>query len=266
MSAQKELRFFADRPKLDSGPLLDDPTDRSLVQLRPGNWHRGLDWYQRPFDSTAMVRGESSPIYTSPWFAYCAERIAILIPDVKLIYCVRDPIERTVSLYRFMRAFGMESRPVDEALTPSGYYASVGRLALRLEPYLAEFDGDRILIVELEDLTSRRRQVLRSAFQFLGVDDGFWASDLERSWDPARTGPPRSMLYPLRRIPGARRLRQRMPSWGARWMYRPTRRDAEADPLTEPSPEVRERLAAAFVEDASRLRSLTGRAFRSWSV
>jgi hypothetical protein len=46
------------------------------------------------------VRGESSRNYTCyPQVPGIPERIHLLIPDAKLIYMVRDPIERAISSY-----------------------------------------------------------------------------------------------------------------------------------------------------------------------
>ncbi|MCG8468872.1 MAG: hypothetical protein MJB57_11825 [Gemmatimonadetes bacterium] len=59
------------------------------------NWSRGPEWYVKRFDGRAPVRGETSPNYTAhPTFDGVPERMAASIPDARLIYIVRDPIER----------------------------------------------------------------------------------------------------------------------------------------------------------------------------
>ena len=59
------------------------------------NWPRGLDWYRAQFDATAPVRVEASPNYTAyPQHKGVPERMAEVVPDARLIYIVRDPIER----------------------------------------------------------------------------------------------------------------------------------------------------------------------------
>ena len=78
MSKQKELDFFVD-------------------QL---NWRKGIDWYESQFTGTAKIHGESSPSYAMyPNFLDVPERMHSVVPDAKLIYIVRDPIERIVSHY-----------------------------------------------------------------------------------------------------------------------------------------------------------------------
>ena len=73
MSTPKELNFF----------------------IAERNYPRGLEWYSRHFDATARCRGEASPNYTAyPQHLGVPERIAAVVPDVRLVYIVRDPIER----------------------------------------------------------------------------------------------------------------------------------------------------------------------------
>jgi hypothetical protein len=270
MSRTKELRFFADRPELDSGPPLCDPVERSLVLgIRRGAWRRGIDWYRSQFDPSAPVRGESSPIYTHPWFGYCAERIKTVVPDPKLILCVRDPVDRAISQYRHAHALGNDPRPVDEALLPTGLYALTSRYADRLEPYLARFPEDRILIVESEALESRRQEALREVFRFLEVDDGLWSSEFEKRWNESwrHQGRRWRIIYRLRSLPGWSYIASLPPRRSLWLIERLTAPSAPSPaPLPEPSEAVRERLAAALADDAARLRQLTGRAFASWSV
>ena len=73
MSKPKELNFF----------------------IEERNWPRGIDWYKAQFDADARVRGEASPNYTAfPQHQGVPERMASVVPDAKLIYMVRDPLER----------------------------------------------------------------------------------------------------------------------------------------------------------------------------
>src|SRR5262245_43211435 len=76
MTQQKELNFF-------------------VAEL---NWRRGLGWYEEQFREGTPVRGESSVAYSEyPQRQGVPERMAALVPDVNIVYCVRDPFERMVS-------------------------------------------------------------------------------------------------------------------------------------------------------------------------
>lgn len=176
MAQPKELNFFF-------GPAYGG---RSA-----GTWHRGTGWYATRFDPCAPVRGEASPGYTSPDHPEVAGRMAEVIPGARLVYAVRDPVERAVSQYWHHRRDGTEPRPPEEALLDrASQYVSRGRYLERLEPFLATGAFD-IAVVAQEDLRDRPRETMRRLFAWLGVDDGHWspAMDERRNAAPERPAP-----------------------------------------------------------------------------
>ncbi|MDP9377464.1 MAG: sulfotransferase [Actinomycetota bacterium] len=170
MAAQKEMNFFV-------GPSVAEGNAEQAWHR--GNWHRGVDWYAEHF-ADAPVRGEASPSYTSPSFPEAAARMAAVVPDARLIYLVRDPIDRALSQYEHHRRMGTEQRGLEEALLDAGsQYLQRSAYHARLQPYLDRFPGERIAIVLQEDLLDRRHETLASLYRFAGVDDEFWASELD---------------------------------------------------------------------------------------
>ncbi len=171
MAAPKEMNFFV-------GPSVAPSGDRHIWHL--GNWHRGVHWYAAHF-TDAPVRGEASPSYTSPSFPQAAARMAAIVPGARLIYLVRDPVDRALSQYAHHRRMGTEHRTPAEALLDEGsQYLQRSRYHARVAPYLERFARDQIAIVLQEDLLARRRETLASLYRFAGVDDGFWTSELDR--------------------------------------------------------------------------------------
>src|SRR6266568_8270036 len=78
------------------------------------NWSKGLDWYRGLFDDAgeAVAIGEASQPYTMAHsFPGVPGRIVSLIPDVKIIYVLRHPVERMRSHYLHDRVIGTETRP-----------------------------------------------------------------------------------------------------------------------------------------------------------
>ena len=83
--------------------------------VRP-NFREDLDWYESLFEPARIV-GEASTVYTAhPVFDGVPERIHSLVPTPKLIYLVRDPVERAISHYVEHISQGIESRSAIEAL------------------------------------------------------------------------------------------------------------------------------------------------------
>jgi hypothetical protein len=181
MSSAKELNYFLDpEPVPPPGCSADD---RELLAERSSG-SRGIDWYASRFDAAAAVRGESSVAYSFPWYPGVAERMAHVLSDAKLIYCVRHPIERVASHLDQFRA--RDRRPATEALAaPGNPYVEATRYASALRPFLDRFGRERVLLIRRGDLAHRRRETMGRVFRFLGVDHGFWAAEMERERNPS---------------------------------------------------------------------------------
>lgn len=176
MACGKELNFFF-------GPAADQGENAAST------WHRGLGWYASQFDASAAIRGESSPGYTSPDHPEVAGRMAAVLPGVRLVYVVRDPIERAISQYRHHRADGTEPRTVADALLdPGSQYIARGRYFDRLIPFLRKFGREQILVVSQEDLLNDPGHSLSRLRRFLGVETPVSSASPARRWNVARGG------------------------------------------------------------------------------
>lgn len=163
MSYPKELNFFFGAAP--PGPGTVDP-------WAAGNWWRGIDWYTGHFPADVPVRGESSPGYTSPDHPEAAARLAATLPGARLVYLVRDPIERAASQYRHHRREGAEPRPPTIALLdPDSQYLARSRYHERLVPFLDQVPRDQITVVAMEDLRDEPRPALDRLGAFLGATD-----------------------------------------------------------------------------------------------
>ena len=154
-------------------PEIDIPA-RSRVGYfsRSELYRRGFSWYAAHFKRGRQVRGEVAPSYSKRHVApEVAARIHEALPDCRLVYSVRDPINRALSHYRHRRARGAESRTISAALSPSAGnpYLLTGRYAWQLEPFRQLFPADHILVVVAEELREDRVTVLSRLCTFLGA-------------------------------------------------------------------------------------------------
>ncbi|MDE3085339.1 MAG: sulfotransferase domain-containing protein [Acidobacteriota bacterium] len=65
-------------------------------------WGAGLEWYEGLFAGARedQARGELSTDYTAfPLYTGVPARMKALLPDVRLVYVMRDPIEHLRSAY-----------------------------------------------------------------------------------------------------------------------------------------------------------------------
>lgn len=150
-------------------PALKEPEFFS----RQDRWERGLDWYASLFGDAPeeSVVGEASVSYTDPvGAARSAHRMSEVIPDVRLIYLLRHPIERLRSHYRHQVQRGRESRPFGVAVAqPGNEYVARSLYFTCLEPYLDRFSRDALCVVRLEDLVDEDAPGWRSVLSHLGL-------------------------------------------------------------------------------------------------
>ena len=137
------------------------------------NWVRGWSWYRRQFTGAdgALAVGEASTAYTQyPVHDGVPERIARFLPEVRLVYVVRDPVERIRSHYQHLVLTGVEKCPPEVAVLENPVYLAASRYAMQLNRYFDHFPTDQILVVTSEALKGRRAATVRQVYDFLGVD------------------------------------------------------------------------------------------------
>ncbi|HET7482657.1 MAG TPA: sulfotransferase [Actinomycetota bacterium] len=229
-------------------------------------WHLGRDWYASLFEEGTGKRaiGEASTSYTKfPRFSGQPARMAALIPDVRLIYLVRNPIERVRSHYVHNVAQGEENVPIDRAIFENPDYLDFSRYALQLEQYLNEFGDDQFLVLRSEDLKNDRRASMQRIYDFLDIED--WDDPiLDKEFHGAgERRRPLTIEGRIRSLPGYSFLASRLP--------RSTKKKARrltTKPVDVGSARVSEELAARIMEELSpdleRLSSLTGIDTEAW--
>ena len=164
---------------------------------------RGLAYYSEKYFAQAesfRAIGEKSTDYLEN--PHVAQRIKRCLPDVRLIFVLRNPIERAFSNYLWSCKNGIETLPFEEALErekerelayePKYRYArpfsyiSRGMYARLLMPYLELFDRSQIKILLLDDIVSVPKSVAWEVFDFLGVPVVRTTFDLTQRVNPAR--------------------------------------------------------------------------------
>ncbi len=249
---------------------LDAHPEISMAQEKEVNffshearYRRGPEWYARRFQD-APVRGETSTNYSKyPRYPEVAERAHALVPNARLLYVVRDPIERAASHYHHCVCDHLESRGVDEAFADlrDNHYVRCSLYAMQMHRYLRLFSPDALRVVSLEELRSEPRETLRAVYSFLGVDP-YHPTDTSTVHNPsAAKGRRTTLRLWASKMRGKTRLRQLAPAPVRRAVDRLTLR-----PVPQPvlSQDLRARLWEAFEDDVRELRLLTGRELGPW--
>lgn len=242
-------------------PELAMSSEKEPMCFERPDWVERMAEYKELFEHATAVRGESSTAYSAyPWVPDIPDRVRATIPEVKLIYCVRDPIDRMIAHYAQMVWDHFPVRPWDELMDDLEHPMNIpvwqSRYATQYERWAERFGADRILVVEQRALAARREEQLRRVFDFLDVDPDFvspsWSADHNTARDHVvptrlgeRVGRHRSQL---RRLPFVRSLLEQP-------VRKPTLTDVQ-----------RARVESILRPEADRFRELTGMAFADWSI
>ena len=137
---------------------------------------KGLSWYESLFETekSPKIRGEVSNLYSmQEVYPKSVERIQNYAPDIKIIYCVREPMTRIQSYWLEKRTHGGESVHYDfntavklnrDKLVDSANYWR------QINAYRNVFSDSQIHVIFFEDLIKNPHEVMKKCVFFLGVD------------------------------------------------------------------------------------------------
>lgn len=255
-------RYLTDHPQ-----VFIHPTKELRFFTAEHHWDRGVDWYREQFASVGSAKaiGEATNSYTRyPTYEGVPERIHAVLPNARLIYMIRHPVERMASHYRHRLATGIEWRDPDGAVSEDPRYVSTGLYGSQIDRYLRCFPREQILCLRLEDLKASPADTLARVCRFLDIDaspqpefprlnvtaDRVVVPAVLRSasrWKPAR-GLVKAVARRIRRSP---------------WGERSGRADAAVFAL---SPAKERELEALFAQDLALLSRLLDEPFPRWET
>lgn len=254
MSSVKELDFFVEK----------------------ANWQRGLDWYRKQFNGAhgAVAVGEASTAYSKhPVVPGVPERIASHIPRCRLIYVLRDPVERIRSHYQHRVAVGAERATLEEAVLRDPVYLACSRYSGQIERYLEHFPRQQLLLITSEDLRVDRAATMGRVYRFLGVNPDFLPETLSQEYYRSRS---RAMYTPTvwklrhalkEHVPAAKRAKEFADSTLPRLLARTSTVGAKRpSPTPGLSDDVRHQLIDLLSDDVLRLRRYLPEGSVRWCV
>lgn len=161
---------------LDQHPEITMAEEKEINYFVP-QYHsdKPVEWYTGHFDEHARYRGEASQNYSKRHLVNeVAASMHKLIPDVKLIYIIRNPVKRFLS--HVHEAISQEYRdrnydPNDDEDLEGSNFTLTGRYFYQLEPFLKYFQSDQVKIMLLEDLKDKPLQTMNDTFRWLGLKE-----------------------------------------------------------------------------------------------
>lgn len=146
---------------------------------------KGPEWYAALFAEAAPgdIKGEASTHYTKrPNYPRTLERMQAAVPEVKLVYMIRNPLDRLVSHY----IHGWSEGHFDSALNADHLarhpaLVDYGRYGWQIAPYIEAYGRDAVLLTSLERLKQDETAELQRIAAHLGhAGPVTWRPDLER--------------------------------------------------------------------------------------
>lgn len=153
---------------------------------------RGFKWYLKHFSGVKdeLVIGEVSHDYL--YSLEACERIAENLPDVKLMVCLREPIERAFSSYLHLLKHGAIKCNFEEAIEKEPSLIEHGMYAEYLHRYIEIFGKKRICVAVFDELRQDPNGFAKGLFGYLGVNSHDLPEELLSRTLPAAR--PRSAL------------------------------------------------------------------------
>ena len=178
----------------------------------------GAKWYSSHFPLAGRLlsnrrMGEATPYYLC--HPHAPGRIAALLPQVKLIAVLRNPVERAISHYFHEKKKGREQLPILEAMQreeercggewqrmlkdesycsqthQSFSYKQRGIYIEQLQRYWNFFSKEQILVVESSRLFFEPLAVLKQVFTFLEIDSSLVIQDVSvKNANPSKSAAP----------------------------------------------------------------------------
>lgn len=177
---------------------------------------KGVRRYLRLFSTARADQrcGEASTHYTQLPVHTGAPKAAMAVagPDVRLIYLIRDPVERALSHHRHLCSRGLCSPDLSMGLSSHPEIVEYSRYDVQLEQWLRYYPGAQVAIIRFEKYVADRSRTVNDLLRFLNASpDPEWVPGPARnaSVDQRR---PSAVLDRIARSRGVtRELASRMP-------------------------------------------------------
>ena len=114
--------------------------------------------------------GEVATTYAMrPHFTGVPERAKSILPNVKVVYIVREPVSRIISHHRHDFSSGALTMDIDDAVRQDPRLLDYTRYATQLLPWIDAFGVDSVRVLRFESYINDRAGTMSDLFAFLGA-------------------------------------------------------------------------------------------------
>jgi hypothetical protein len=182
-------------------------------------YERGIEWYYSLFNSASpnQICGEASTDYTKlPLYPKTAERIAHHLPNVKMIYIMRHPVERVYSHYQHLQRGHKIELTFKDYIQQNSVCIDTSYYIKQINYYLNIFPQESFLFLLMEDLIHNPEPTLRNICKFLEIDEQVSLISEEKvtannSKKHFKDTIRRRITYPIRALPFVETFKDTLP-------------------------------------------------------
>lgn len=162
------------------------PNPGKEIHFFDENYEKGIKWYEKFFESVKKEEaiGEKSPSYF--FHPEAPKRIKKHIPNAKIIFIFRNPVDRAYSHYwHNVRAAGENmsfegaiKREINgETKNNASKYLEIGKYVVHLRRWEKYFPKSQMFFMVMEDLNIEN---IKKLLKFLGVDEDLYIKEFKK--------------------------------------------------------------------------------------
>lgn len=155
-------------------PNISLPTDVKETFFFDKKYEFGLQWYRKNFKNRAVgcIAGEIGPTYFESF--EIAKRMHSDLGNIKILVLMRNPVERTYSLFRHESSKGRCSDKFEDAIRENPRIPDSGRYSDLIPMWEKLFGEEKIVFLFEEDISTNAKAVLRALEVSLNIPHHSW--------------------------------------------------------------------------------------------
>ena len=145
------------------------------------DWKQSLSEYHSLFSSSdTQLYGEASTTYSFfPEFGNTAIQVHDYNPEIKIIYIMRQPVERIISHFVHSQLKGSKLSKPAQTILSDPRYVNRSRYWMQIKLYLDQFPQKQILLLIFEEFIVNPIATLSKVSSFLGIDSSEFPDQID---------------------------------------------------------------------------------------
>ena len=147
-------------------------------------WYKGIEWYKKHFDYSKKLVGDKNPDIM--YLSECFPLLSSVNPFIKMIFILRNPIDRAYSEYHMLKSKWNEQKSFEQLIKeeleyridePCNLYNSVSHILQRGLYYkqilklLKYFPRENMIFLISEKVRNNMEDEYNKIYNFLGVKE-----------------------------------------------------------------------------------------------